>query len=226
MSAEILSLDLDWFNGIEPEDLKFEVRHFFAMLKRECKLPRSIDFVPEHQYLYPWSVKLLDRLSRRKLNIVNIDEHHDFYCLNEINFEDSSSEVGCWNFFAFMVHKKLIGKYTWVTNDRTAGEAVLSRSGLMNDMNWADSLTVRKFKRNIKVVNSSKVFDILHGRRFDGFMVIRSPFYTTRYRAVYHAVEESLAKELPSIRVRRYKCRKNFKNSLVRHRAKSLFWRV
>lgn len=226
MPAEILSLDLDWFNSVEREDLKFEVRHFFATLKRVCKLPKSIDFVPEHQYLYPWSVKLLDRTRCRKANIINIDEHHDFYSLEDVDFEDEATEVGCWNFFAFMAHKKLLGKYTWVTNDHTAGAAVHSRSNLLSDIRGANSLTVRKFKRDITVVNSSRVFEIITGRRFDGFMIIRSPEYTETYRAVYHAVEKSLAKELPRTRVRRYKCRVNFKNGLVRRRAKSLFWKI
>lgn len=227
MPAEILSLDLDWFNSVEREDLKFEIRHFFATLKRECKLPRAIDYVPEHQYLYPWGMRLLSRLSCRKMNIVNIDEHHDFYCLRYIDFENKSSEVGCGNFFAYMAHKKMIGKYTWVTSSRAAGvRSATCRSELLTDIGDAKSLTVRKLKQNIKVVNSSKVFDVLYGRRFDGFMIIRSPEYTDTYRAVYHAVEESLMKELPGIRVRRYKCRLNFENNLVHHRAKSLFGKI
>lgn len=224
MPAEILSLDLDWFNSVEREDVKFEIRHFFATLKRECKLPRAIDYVPEHQYLYPWGMKLLSRLSCRKMNIVNIDAHHDFYCLSHIDFENESSEVGCWNFFAYMAHKKMLGKYTWVTSSRVG--ITRFRSELLSDIGNAKSLTVRKLKRNIKVVSSSKVFDILHGRRFDGFIIVRSPEYTNTYRAVYHAVEESLTKELPGTRVRRYKCRQNFKNNLVHHRAKSLFRKV
>lgn len=226
MPAEILSLDLDWFNSIERDDLKFQIRYFFARLRDECKLPRSIDFVTEHQYLYPWGVKILDRLSCRKMNVVNIDEHHDFYCLDRVNFEDEAAEVGCWNFFAFMAHKKMIRKYTWVTNDRTVYAATNSRSGLLSDIRDAKSLNVRRFKKDITVVNSSKVFDILQGRRFDGFMIIRSPGYTRSYRSVYCAVEEALTKELPCICVRRYKCRLNFKSGLVRRRAKSLFWKV
>lgn len=226
MPAEILSLDLDWFNSVDREDLKFQVRHFFAMLKRECKLPRVIDFVPEHQYLYPWSVKILDRLSYRKMNIVNIDEHHDFYRLSKIDFEDELSEVGCWNFFAFMAHKKIIGNYTWITNNWSCRGASSSCSDLMYDIKKAKSLNVRNFKKNIKVFNSSKTFDVLQGRRFDGFMIIRSPEYTTSYRSVYHAVDEALKKELPNVRVRRYKCRVNFKDGLVRHRANNLFWKV
>lgn len=226
MPAEILSLDLDWFNIIERDDLKFKIRYFFAMLKRECKLPSCIDLVPEHQYFYPWGVKLLDRLSYRKMNVVNIDEHHDFYCLDGINFESELAEVGCWNFFAFMAHKRLIGKYTWVTNDISAGAATSSRMTLLKDLKEAKSLTVRKFRRGIKVVNSTKVFDVIHRRCFDGFMIIRSPEYTDTYRAVYHAVEEALAKELPGIRIRRYKCRMKFRNGQVRHRANDLFWKV
>ena len=226
MPAEILSLDLDWFNTVEREDLEFEIRHFFATLKRQCKLPRNIDYVPEHQYLYPWSVKLLDRLSCRKMNVVNIDEHHDFYCLDRLKFNAPDENVGCWNFFAFMAHKKLMGNYTWVSNSCSATSALGYRKELMNELKQAQSLAVREFKRNITVVNSAKIFDVLSGRRFDGFMIIRSPQYTDTYRRVYHAVEESLTKELPRARIRRYKCRVNFKNGRVRHRANSLFWKI
>ncbi len=225
MPAEILSLDLDWFNTIERGDLKFQIRHFFATLKRECKLPKCVDYVPEHQYLYPWSVKLLDRLSYRKMNVINVDEHHDFYCLSSVEFSKPNEEVGCWNFFAFMAHKKLMGNYTWVANS-TIRSASRYKKELMNELKKARSCTVRQFKKNIKVVDAAKVFDTLSGRRFDGFMIIRSPQYTDTYRQVYYAVEESLAKELPRTRVRRYKCRVNFKNSQVRHRANSLFWKV
>ena len=221
MPAEILSLDLDWFN-LYKDDLKFEIRHFFANLKRECKLPRAVDFVPEHHYLYPWSIKLLDGLSYRKANIVNIDEHHDFYNLGGIDFEDGSSEIGCWNFFAFMAHKKMIGSYTWVTN----GGVTYTRPELMASIRDANSLVVRMFRRSIKVVNSSKVFEVLSGRKFEGFMIVRSPEYTHSYRSVYHAVEESLAKELPRICVRRYKCRMKFKSGRVCQRSQDLFWKI
>lgn len=226
MPAEILSLDLDWFNTVERGDLRFEIRHFFANLKRECKLPRNIDYVPEHQYLYPWSVKLLDRLSYRKMNVVNVDEHHDFYCLERVKFSVPTENVGCWNFFAFMAHKKLIGNYTWVTNSSSVSSALTYKKELNDELKQARSCVVRGFKKNITVVNSAKVFDVLSGRQFDGFMIIRSPQYTDTYRRVYHAVEESLAKELPRARIRRYECRKNFKNGRVRHRANSLFWKV
>lgn len=226
MPAEILSLDLDWFNTVEQEDLKFQIRHFFATLKRECKLPRCIDYVPEHQYLYPWSIKLLDRLSCRKTNVVNVDEHHDFYCLDQVELSVPYEDVGCWNFFAFMAHKKLMGSYTWVTNGSSVASALVYKKELKDELKRARSCAVRNFKKNITVVNSAKVFEVLSGRRFDGFIIIRSPQYTETYRRVYHAVEEALAKELPRAQIRRYKCRVSFKNGRVRHRANSLFWKV
>lgn len=222
MPAEILSLDLDWFNSVVKENLKPTIRKFFATLKQECVLPKNIDFVPEHQYLYPWGIKIINRLSYQRMNIVNIDEHHDFYCLSEIeDFGSDSAEVACWNFFAFMAHKKLMNNYTWVTNNELS-----HRSELMDDIKRSPSLTVRKFRKKIKVVKASKVFDVVRGRKFDGFMIIRSPEYTTSYRSVYHAIEEALKKELPRIRVRRYQCRTNFKNGRVHHRSNSLFWKV
>jgi hypothetical protein len=228
MPAEILSLDLDWFNTAERETLKDEIYDFFATLKTKCKLPRFIDYVPEHQYLYPWSVKILDGLPYRKMNVVNIDEHHDFYSLDEIDFDDPKATVGCWNFFGHMAHKKLMGKYTWVTNGSSASHrnGYGSRSDLLSDIRKAKSAHVKKFKQNVAVVNASKVFDAVHGKKFDGFMIIRSPVYTDTYRSVYHAVDEALASELPRTKVRRYKCRVNFKNNRVRHQANNLFWKV
>jgi len=224
MPAEILSLDLDWFNTVDRSNLKFEITHFFATLKQKCKLPSTIEFVPEHQYFYPWSLKLLSQRRRRKMNVINIDEHHDFYCLQKIDFDSKLEEVGCWNFFAFMAHKQLIDKYTWVHNSEYS--PVNMKADIMEELTEAQSPIVRKFKRNIRINKASSVFRAVKGLQFDGFMIIRSPEYTENYRAVYNAVEEALAEELPRTRVRKYKCRTNFSSGRVHHRANSLFWKV
>lgn len=226
MPAEILSLDLDWFNTLDRDELKDGIREFFATLRKTCRLPKCVDFVPEHQYLYPWSIRLLDKLSYRTVNVVNIDEHHDFYHLDLIDFAYERSEIGCWNFFAFMAHHKIMEKYTWVTNDCLASQAVGQKSDLLGNLRTANSLTVKRFNRKIEVVNAKKVFDICRGKKFDGFMIIRSPEYTDNYRAVYNATDEALANELPKVRVRRYQCRVKFKEHRVRHRANSLFWKL
>lgn len=226
MPAEILSLDLDWFNGTEKKDLRSTIRKFFIRLKEECVLPRFIDFVPEHHYLYPWSVKLLDGLTYRKMNIVNIDEHHDFYSLGDLNLDDQSETIDCGNFFAFMAHRNLLGKYTWVTNYYTKTGARTSRTELWGEIKFSLSPSVRRFKKRIEVLNANEVFRAVRNKVFDGFMIIRSPEYTNHYRAVYYAVEEALRKELPKRRVRRYQCRVNYKNGRVRHRANKLFLEV
>jgi len=226
MPAEILSLDLDWFNHTDKKTLRSEIRGFFANLKKECVLPRYIDFVPEHQYLYPWSIKLIDGLSYKKMNVVNIDEHHDFYSLHRLDLDDETSTVGCWNFFAFMAHRHLMGKYTWVTNFNTKKAAKYNSVELMNGISTSKSPVLRRFGKKIKVVTSEEVFNVVRNKCFDGFMIIRSPEYTNSYRSVYHAVEEALRLELPKKRVRRYQCRANYKNGRVHHRANSLFWQV
>lgn len=226
MPAEILSLDMDWFNLFSSSDLKEGVRDFFAQLKSECVLPKSIDLVPEHQYLYPWSVKLLDGLTYRKMNVVNIDEHHDFYCLNGVDFDNDQSTVGCWNFFAFMAHQKLLGKYVWVTSSSTKRGSDMERRGLWRDLRAAKSNRVREYKKSIKVVEASKLCSTVRRRAFDGFLIVRSPEYTLRRRSVYHAVDEALRAELPKCKIRRYECRTNFRNGRVHHRANSLFWKL
>lgn len=226
MPAEILSLDLDWFNSVEKKDLKEAIQSFFACLKKECVLPKFIDFVPEHHYLYPWSVKLLDGLSYRKMNVINIDEHHDFYSLSCLDLGDESSTIGCWNFFAFMAHRKLMGKYTWVTNDHTKGGAQRNRIDLWKEIAETESKTVKRFKKRISVVDSREVFNMVRKKVFDGFIIIRSPEYTDNYRSVYCALEKALHEELPKKKIRRYQCRTNYNNGRVRHRANSLFWGV
>jgi len=226
MPAEILSLDMDWFNYLGDEDLKDGIRDFFATLKTKCVLPPSIDLVPEHQYLYPWSVKILDQLSYRKMNVVNVDEHHDFYCLGEVDFNDQDETVGCWNFFAFMAHQGLLSKYSWVTNATSKTGALRERRGLWRDLKRARSLSVKQYNKRIEVVHVDKLCKVVRNRKFDGFIIVRSPEYTLRRRSVYHAVDEALQTELPQCQVRRYKCRVNFKNSRVHHRANSLFWKI
>jgi len=239
MPAEILSLDLDWFNLLEyDDDGKLErdcdsterqkyVRHFFAELKNKCTLPKIIDLVPEHQYLYPWSLKILGGIGCRKINVVNIDEHHDFYCLDDIkDFDDEYAVVGCWNFFAFMAHKHLLGKYLWVTNKADKREIGRQKKELLRDLRNAESLIVRQYKKRVEVVGTKQIFDAVQGRRFDGFLIIRSPEYTLRHRSLYHAVDLALKSELSSTKVRRYKCRTNFSNGKVHHRANSLFCKL
>ena len=227
MPAEILSLDMDWFNYLKRHEIRSGIADFFATLKEYCVLPSAIDLVPEHHYLYPWSLKILEGLPYKKLNVVNIDEHHDFYKLRKkARFDDGKAKVNSANFFGFMVHQKLISEYEWVACQFTKTLIEAERRGLFADVRKAKSLTVRKFRSKIKVAGINDVFDVVGRRHFDGFIIVRSPIYTTWRRAVYHAVDEALRIKLPRITVRRYQCRTEFSSERVHHRADSLFWKV
>ncbi len=219
MPAEILSLDMDWFNLYTSPRPK--IHEFFIDLKKHCTLPSSVDIVPEHQYLYPWSVKLLGGLTYKRINIINIDEHHDFYSLRGVDFENGKEEVGCWNFFAFMVHEGLMSRYTWVSNSSKKSLSY-SRRELERALD-AGSKRIKHFKHHTYVRGWEDVFKIVHGRRFDGFLIVKSPGYTERRRAVYCAVNEALKEVLPKMKVRRYQCRLTFKKYRVHHRATKLF---
>lgn len=224
MPADILSLDLDWFNFLPPEERREGIEDFFAFIKEKCVLPEVIDWVPEHQYLYPWSLRVMKRVSCRKVRVVNVDEHHDFYYLHEEKLGDHQSIVGCWNFFGHMAYKGLMSDYIWVTNDRTKTGARGSRRDLMSEL--VGTGISSKFRRKIQVTHIDGLTNAIKNRKFDGFLIVQSPEYTKNYRSVYHNTELALESVLPEVRIRRYKCRENFRNGRVHHRANALFWEV
>jgi hypothetical protein len=160
------------------------------------------------------------------MNIINIDEHHDFYGLKWVNFDSCDAEIGCWNFFAFMAHKNLMSKYTWITNCETVKATVVECRDLMSNLRRAKSNRVRIFKNSMNVVRASQLMDVVSNKKFDGVILVRSPEYTERRRSVYYAVDRALEKFFPKVKVRRYGCRTNFRHGLARRRANNLFQRV
>lgn len=199
--ARILSLDLDWFNGGFQKKLNSRIYDFFDTLRKKCTLPRTFSLVTEHHYLYPWSVKLLHKLKRKKLEVVNIDEHHDFYWLSKLKFDDPCQSIDCGNFFAFMAHKKLLHKYTWVSNQ---GDYAPPQN-LRRELSLASSDIVKKFQSNIAVVDADAVFESVKNTKFDGFIIVRSPEYTLNSHAVYRSVGNTLNKLFPKKKIKRYK---------------------
>lgn len=216
MPLDILSLDLDWFNFSERGDIHASVDDFFSRLKKECVLPHTIYVAQEHQYLYPWSVNLLNRkwrrskasgsLTYRKMRIVNIDEHHDFYYLDELDLHSMSSEVDCGNFFAHMVHEGLLSEYTWVIDGDFTTEP---RKNLNSYLSGANSKSVKCFGRTIKIASRNSVFSVLRNRKFDGFIIVKSPEFVV-WRDVYAAVDEVLARLFSGYRFQRCQRRRNF----------------
>jgi hypothetical protein len=199
--ARVLSLDLDWFNDSPKKGLTSRIYDFFDTLKQKCSLPRSFHLVTEHHYLYPWGVKLLHKLKRKKLEVVNIDEHHDFYWLSGLKFNDPNESIDCGNFFAFMAHKRLLHKYTWIYNRQDLGPS----QNLRRELSLASSNVVKKFQPKISVIEGKAVFDSIEGMKFDGFIIVRSPEYTLNSHVVYRTVGTTLSKLFPTKRIKRYK---------------------
>jgi len=215
MPANILSLDMDWFNGFEQDTLRDDIDDFFRTLKRCCRVPRRIDLVSEHHYLFPWGMNLLDGLAYRKVNIVNIDEHHDFYFLNDLDFCIKKSMVTCGNFFAFMAHRHMIGKYVWVSTSVTKSRVCRDKRELRGYMRRSKSAAVRTLRHKVEVSSSESVYDVLCGCKFDGFIIVRSPQYTNYRRTVYRAVDVALETHFPTKKVRRYSCRRDYQQNSV-----------
>ena len=237
MPAEILSLDLDWFNYLNEVDIpgisavwkcsdrkqrtrREGIRNFFENLRDWCVLPFSVTIVQEHQYLYPWSLKILDGITYRKANVVNIDEHHDFYYLSNVDCQSAESFISCGNFFAFMASHGLLSSYTWVTSDGTSSKTRKSLKDLKACLQVSKCSKVRGFMSNSTVMGRNGVFEAIYGRKFDGFIIVRSPEYTQFNRSVCHAVDMALSSVMPWMRVDKYRCREEFQHSKVRQKKK------
>ena len=227
MPAEILSLDMDWFNYLssykisQPSkiDLKRDIQKFFTRLNKECVLPEYVDLVSEHHYLYPWSMKLMERLFFNTMNVINIDDHHDFYNLGWLKYCEED-EVNCSNFFGIMVDQNLLENYTWICNRNYKNN---QKKDLLSSLKKG-SITIQEFKENVEVYTREDVFNVLSGKKFDGFIIVRSPKYTFSRRTVYDAVNKALDKE--KLKVRQYTCRSIFRHHKVGQRANSLFQTV
>ncbi len=205
----VLSLDLDWFNYIQRSQsvpigqFRAEIDQFFARLSKSCSLPSRLSIMKEHHYLYPWANALAIKHSAHKINIVNIDEHHDFYNLRDSAWKNGKRWVDCTNFFGFMAHDRRLGDYLWVTTETTKEASWVHGKDLMANIKQARSPMIRQFcpKRSLP---RHRFIQAVKGRKFDGFVIVRSPQYTANHRSVYHAVDLALSKWLPKIKVKKH----------------------
>ena len=212
MHLRILSLDLDWFNFSELGDIAADIDIFFYRLKKTCKLPRVIHFAKEHQYLYPWTNTLSKGITHNRVSVVNIDQHHDFYCLNSVeDFDDLYEYIGCGNFFAFIAHKGILKQYTWVC--QSVGVSTC-RDDLRHEIQGGSS-SIRRFGRSggVSVVGRTDVFKTLRNRKFDGFIIVRSPEYTTYASTVYRAVNNALKDHFKGYKISQCKRRRDFQHN-------------
>ncbi len=219
-TLNILSLDLDWFNGVHYYKLRRAIRDFFECLNNRCTLPDDITLITDHHYLYPWCLSLLQSRNKSKVDVINIDDHHDFYYLQGVDFSSKAAKIDCGNFFAFMAHENILRNYTWVTG----GDVRVVRADrltLMKSVSQARSKGVLSLADRINVHCSGSMSKVITGQHFDAFTIVKSPGYTTRQKTVYKTVEDIVGKRFPKS-VRRNKCRADYRYS-QRHEKRKLF---
>lgn len=169
-NLRVLSFDLDFLNSC-PDKTGFVLR-----LTRRLQLPRTVFWMREHHYLYPLVVRLLHARRAATVDVVNLDEHHDFYDAASITNYDCGW-VGCGNFFPFMVHDGVLREYTWVHNARKALNR-LKRSDLLAETTghpWdADADVLRR----AVVMPAASMWSRAWAAPFDVFAVCESPGWT------------------------------------------------
>ena len=177
MVFRVLSLDLDWFNPIQTDELPAYLRYFFEKLPAVCTLPKEIAVLIEHHYLYPWCARLVRLRESPQVHLVNIDAHHDFYDSSEIK-DFATHKVNAANFLAFMAHDGMLHHYTWVTNRSRLAATLTKRPDLQDALTACASARVRTLRGRVKVRRMLDVWDVLGGQTFDAFAIVTSPRYT------------------------------------------------
>ncbi len=213
----ILSLDLDWFNWIKVEVYgkpmkKQMILDFFAHLRLRCTLPTTVAIMTEHHYLYPWCAETLKAMGAARANIYNVDEHHDFYWMSDID-DFNTHIVSCANFFAFMAHHGMIGKYHWITNDETRGKLESHRRELKREFRQSHSRSVKAMGQRHTTNGCKKIWDVLDQKTFDGFAIVKSLDYTMDQDVVFSVVDRIMKRyftPIHGVKVGRNKCRADY----------------
>lgn len=216
-TLNILSLDLDWFNHLDVDELgpvgkKQGVLDFFAHLRLRCRLPENVAMMTEHHYLYPWCAELLKAKNASKVSVYNVDEHHDFYYMADID-DFSTDMVSCANFFAFMAHHNMIHQYHWITTDQTNADIAWHRKELKDELKDCYSRNVRALLKRHTANRCSAVWRILDRKRFDGFAIVKSLDYTEDQDIIFSTVDSILKRYFAyhGCRVGRNACRSNYR---------------
>ena len=213
-TLNILSVDLDYFNyrsdyGSVPDTRK-EVTAFFERLVQWNHLPTKIAWMREHQYLYPWSLRLLRSRRAQKVNVVNVDEHHDFYSVGTLK-DFKRAHVSCANFFGFMVYDGILNHYEWVNNERQHSNR-WGRDEVVNECEINCNPKVARWGNRsahlLHVWGLKRVWSALEGRVFDGVAIIESPAYTRKLGTIRNAAQKVLRAE--GFEVKTHQCKTDF----------------
>lgn len=194
----VLSVDLDWFNSEEEEKTKSNsqyqqittnVKKFFHQLQENCNLPTDVTIMEEHHFLYPWAKEFMINNNVQEIELINIDEHHDFYYADSINDFDRDL-VDCSNFFNFMVFDDMLSKYHWICSASEDSSVLAQISDIMKHTSDSWCRRIRKFQEKISVVGRQSAIEVIKGRNIDGFVIVKSPDYTNNKEIIYSAVDK------------------------------------
>ena len=211
----VLSLDLDWFNFLPGKSSV--IYDFFKTLSIYCSLPSTVYVLEEHHYLMPFILYCSEKFAfAPNINIINIDEHHDFYNLEFIDF--SKSSINCGNFFAFMVHHDLLQDYTWICNEK---HSISSREDLTRNISYAKDKKVKKFCDSIHIYGRDEVKSVIERKKIDQIVVVKSSRYTLYKKMNYPTTCKCLRTTFSDLR--RYKHRKEFLNYKEVIKVKKIF---
>lgn len=110
MSKTLISVDLDWFNGkSNPLDKLCKLLHHIPKRTPVIMTVEHHEFIPQlRQWIKSGKVKT-------PFDIVNIDEHHDYY-LDKSPFDPNGTGINCAN-WGFRIPLEWYNKYTWIRND-------------------------------------------------------------------------------------------------------------
>lgn len=109
MSRTLVSVDLDWFNG-ESNPLD-KLRELLRHLPRTTPVIMTIE---HHEFLPQLRRWIKSGQVKTPFNIINIDEHHDYYN-NAPPHDPDGTATSCGN-WGFRIPLEWYSRYTWVHN--------------------------------------------------------------------------------------------------------------
>jgi len=213
-TLNILSIDLDWFNywaegGSVSETRRAVERCFYSVIDH-CYLPNKLAWMQEHQYLYPWVLRLLRSRQAKQVNVVNIDEHHDFYRVGSVK-DFKKHHVSCADFFGFMVFDGILNGYEWVNNGMTHSNR-MGRRDVVWECERCQNPTVAAWgnqnARRLHVWDRNRLVKAIEGRIFDGVAIIESPYYTRKLGTIRKQAQKILQEE--GFEVKTHQCKTDF----------------
>jgi len=143
MKGTVVSVDLDWLNG--SDDPASKIR---GLLKHIPRKTPTIMTVEHHEFLGQLRRWVRNGTVPVPFNLVNIDEHHDYY-VNCAPYDPDGAEVNC-GVWGYRIPPEWYRRYTWVHHghgefcDWPEAETWLSDRGIVHSVRGKHRLSELK----------------------------------------------------------------------------------